>query len=85
MQDWRGTEIEPGDTIVYVVKQSTWVETNEAKVISLGTKMVYDEPNPCVIAEWVGSSMHPQDRRTTIVRLASPENITVLAKRKQEN
>jgi len=68
IKDWRGTEIEVGDIILYAVKHSTSVEVNEAIVKEVGRKPRYswltdmgrdlDESDyvPYVAAEWQTSS-----------------------------
>ena len=74
MKDWRGTEIEVGDTIVYVVKESTRAITHEATV-TLSNKLTES-----IRAKWSNSSMYSSYRRNKNVWLTHPENITVIKK-----
>lgn len=93
IKDWRGTEIEVGDVILYAVKHSTSVEVNEAVVSEVGMKPQYSWSDehlvPTVIAEWQRSSYCYVPNRARLVRsgrqirrvkLTNFEGITVVAK-----
>jgi hypothetical protein len=84
MKDWRGTEIEVGDTIVYVVKESTNTPMHEAIVTGIGEAPKYpwldDEMIPVAHATWARASMYGEHRVNRKVCLKHPENITVIAK-----
>lgn len=92
IKDWRGTEIEVGDVILYAVKHSTSVEVNEAIVSEVGMAPVgnwTDRTQPTVIAEWQRSSYcYAPDRGCLVksgrqikrVKLTNFEGITVVAK-----
>jgi hypothetical protein len=85
MKDWRGTEIEVGDTIAYSVKHSTSVEVNEAVVTEIGKKDWgwRSEPAPFIQALWIRSSdkdwseKYRKIRSVTLIRFST---ITVLKK-----
>lgn len=77
MKDWRGTEIEVGDVILYSVRQSCSVDVNEARVTETG-------PN-YVKATWLqsnGGTWAQRWRRVTKVTLHEFTNITVMEKAK---
>jgi len=93
IRDWRGTEIEVGDVILYAVKHSTSVEVNEAIVSEIGEKEspygFSGDPVPYVMAEWHQSSYCYRPGQTHVasagrqikqVTLTNFEGITVLAK-----
>jgi hypothetical protein len=91
MQDWRGTEIEVGDTILYSVKQSCDVEINEATVTAIGNAPKYSwyswsdlsDTIPIVKATWIrsnGGAWAEKWRVNRKVTLRTLENITVIKK-----
>jgi hypothetical protein len=88
MQDWRGTEIEVGDTILYSVKQSCEVEINEATVTALGSVPKYSwsdqsDTVPIVKATWIrsnGGEWAEKWRVNRKVTLRTLENIAVIKK-----
>lgn len=82
MKDWRGTEIEVGDTILYPAKESTYVTINEAVVSSIDEREVaWGSPGETVSivnGDWVrsnGGSWKPET-----VSFYVTEAITVIAK-----
>lgn len=96
IKDWRGTEIEVGDIILYAVKHSTSVEVNEAIVKEVGMKPRYswsredtEDKVPYVSAEWQTSSYCYLPGRKVIISnertiknivLTNFEGLTVVAK-----
>lgn len=83
IKDWRGTEIEVGDVILYAVKHSTSVEVNEAVVREVGFKGEdwHGNPKPFVRVEWVRSSAGSPDwRYIKRVTLTVIRNLTVVEK-----
>lgn len=81
MKDWRGTEIEVGDVILYPVKHSTHVAVNEAIVTELGDQEGRSGPEPYVIALWQQASRYGRAWRVDKpVKLIALSNVTVIAK-----
>jgi hypothetical protein len=79
VKDWRGTEIEAGDTIVYAVKESTSVGLNEALVTEVGEEADwYGRPEIRVTATWLRGTY--DERASNRVRLKQVRNITVIRK-----
>jgi hypothetical protein len=91
IRDWRGTEIEVGDTILYSVKESTSVEVHEAIVREIGEKPIYVWPElnltgpirPYAKVEWLrscGGEWAEKWRRIRKVTLHTLYTVTVIRK-----
>lgn len=79
MKDWRGTEIELGDTILYSVKHSTWVEVNEGVIVEQFNRASWNGPKLAFTVVWNKSSSN-DSRRIKTVTLRNTETITVINK-----
>lgn len=80
IKDWRGTEIEVGDTVLYAVVNSSNIVINEAVVAEITTfNPGYGKDRPRIVVDWKRDS-HNCDRAITRVNLSKPRNLTVIKK-----
>jgi ketopantoate hydroxymethyltransferase len=85
MKDWRGTEIEVGDTILYPATEESYVTVNEAVVSSIEEReAAWSNPGETVSilhADWVRSNGGNWKPET--VSFYVTEAVTVIAKARQ--
>jgi len=84
LTDWRGTEIEVGDTILYAVKHSTSVEVNEAIVSEVGEReeawSISGDMHPYLTVEWSRSNAMHNWRKIKRLTINNVKGVTVIAK-----
>lgn len=84
LTDWRGNKIEVGDTILYAVKHSTFVEVNEAVVKAFGKQSEYSyHEGVTILADWVKSSdgeWADKFRKIRTVTITNTKSVTLIAK-----
>lgn len=83
MKDWRGTRVSVGDTILYAVKQSTYIDINEGIVTHITEReSPYRGTAYRISVDWLrsNSSYSDQHRRNKRVVLTAHDTITVIKK-----
>lgn len=76
MRDFEGTEIKVGDTIVYAVKNSTYVSLTRGTVTSEGVlEQMYREPQPWIKVKPIRQARSFHSERE--VTLTSPTCVVI--------
>lgn len=82
IRDWRGTEIEVGDRILYPVRWSSSMDMHEATVTEIGSKLKYSRQEPYIKADWIKASSNRSWRTVKVVTLTQLNRVTVIEKAK---